>query len=130
MRKDVRSEKKGIPPEEQNGYIPDAILELLREKAEERAERHRKAPSGKVRDGSRILPDKNATPGDGDSSISHCLDDIRPAAFAIDKYATAATDADELRVGTLSNFGDLTVQSGNRFENQLAPIYVPQAFPS
>ena len=62
--------------------------------------------------------EKNATPGDGAREGAGCLEDLRPKAVHFDRDPTACTDPGSVGAGGVDRFGELSVQTGNKFTDQ------------
>ena len=97
-----------VADEEKQGTIPPCILEDIRS---ERAKRTKaSAPT--------MTFEKNATPGDGAREGAGCLEDLRPKAVHFDRDPTACTDPGSVGAGGVDRFGELSVQTGNKFTDQ------------
>ena len=90
----------GKPEEEQVGFVPNSIIDLLGEDTEESCSKRL-----------RLFRDKNATLGDGARTLENCLDDVRPDAMCLGKSAEAASDPATLREGAIERYGELNVRT-------------------
>ena len=120
-----------LPETEREGAIPTSILEALRaaEAEEEAGAPRAKTSEGPARPRARPSREKNATPGDGARPVASCLEDIRPHAMTVERSAAAASDPATLREGALTRYGDLTVETGNKFIPQWHGKYFSQIMP-
>jgi len=98
--------------------IPTSLLEVLQEAT---------TASKRVR----LADVKNATPGNGATSVEACLDDVRPTSVCLDKSAAAAVDPGARRTAAFQRYGELKVevQQKNKEVVQFHPKYISQALP-
>ena len=96
----------------------------------------------------RFVSDKNATPGDKGSTLSTCLDHLRPHTMCVDRSAASSTDPDSMRTGAFQRFepqadkeqramdriGDLKIdvrgseilQFHSKYVSQVLPFVIPR----
>ena len=77
----------------------------------------------------RIHDVKNATPGDGGTSLEACLDNLRPQSVSLDKSATSCVDPEARRQAALVRSGVLPVEIKSKELSQFHSKYFSQALP-
>ena len=119
VEKEYPETEEHLPWEERDGHLPASILQTLREAEEQ------KAAEGRSQKQLHINRDKNATPGDGPTSLEKCLDDIRPHAVCVDKSVEACTDPATLREGGLRKYGSLLKDAmGQKAVEKYGELYI------
>ena len=101
VRKEYPDPEEDKPEEAREGYVPQAVLEVLEENEAEMME-DKKRKKQKV---TNIGNDKNATPGDGARDIASCLENIRPNIITVGSSANAVTDPHTAKVTALEQRG-------------------------
>ena len=113
--------------EQREGHIPASIANKLREMEEEKRKTESKGQSWCHK--TKLFRDKNATPGDGATCASRCLEEIRPLAMCLDRNDTSTRNPEDAREGSLSQFGALHIQTSSRFRSQWCPQYFSEVLP-
>ena len=108
-----------LPLEKRNSHLPACIAALIDECD---------VPSRAV------LPEKNATPGVGSSSVDSVFDQSRPTAVILERSAAAASDPASQREGAVMRHGDLHVRTGfnplrqwhSKYFSHVLPFVIPR----
>ena len=114
---------------EEDGFIPASVAAVLAEAEAERKEERVAKEAGGLLEKTRLMTDKNASPGDGARPMEECLQDLRPKACTLDRSTEACTDPETLRAGGLERYGELHVETGSRLVDQYHSKYPSQIFP-
>ena len=101
VREEYPDPEEDKPEEAREGFVPQAILEVMDEREKELGEEKQRKRQ-KVTD---IAHDKNATPGDGARDVASCLDNVRPNTLALGSSANAVTDPHTAKVTALEQHG-------------------------
>ena len=114
----VRAEDVALPAEEQRSDLPPDLCEL------DASMRH-----GGQTLRRRLIPHKNATPGEGAKSSEDCLWNTRPSSVSPGVSAASFTDPGTTRTDAVTRQGSLTVQTGGTLISQWEGKYLSQVLP-
>ena len=120
---DLRQQMRAAVAKEYPGEdeVPKELWECLAATMEE--ETQRKAYQVQIHDV------KNATPGDGGTTLEACLDNLRPQSVCLDKSATSCVDPEARRRAALVRSGVLPVEIKSKELTQFHSKYFSQALP-
>ena len=139
VEREYPDHEKDKPMEDREGHIPVSIKESLDAFLSEEDRPRKKL---------RLFNDKNSTPGDKASTLSTCLDHLRPHTMTVDRSAASSTDPGSMSSGAMQRFqpksdkehdavdryGDLKidvkgwaiVQFHSKYFSQILPFVIPR----